>query len=115
MASVAALDPWMATSPPTVEWFGNQCKSYFIDPEHPLVQSVLRAATEQLGGEREPEGVPWGTDGSTLVNVAGVPTVVFGPGTMPVAHMVDEYVEVGRLVDCCRVIACSMLDWCQVT
>ncbi len=115
VSRVAALDPWMATSPPSVEWFGNQCKSYFIDPEHPFVQSVLKAATTQLGGEREPEGVPWGTDGSTLVNVAGVPTVVFGPGTMPVAHMVDEYVDVKRLVDCCKVIACSMLDWCQVS
>jgi acetylornithine deacetylase len=114
ISRVSSLDPWMVGCPPTIEWFGNQCKGFQIDPEHPLVRSVLSAATEQLGGDREPEAVRWGTDGSTLVNVAGVPTVVFGPGTMRVAHMVDEYVEVQRLVDSCKIIACSMLDWCQV-
>src|SRR4029079_8809107 len=41
-------------------------------------------------------GVPYGTDASAL-SAAGVPCVVFGPGSIAQAHTVDEWLEIDQL------------------
>jgi acetylornithine deacetylase len=41
-------------------------------------------------------GVPYGTD-AAAVSAAGVPTVVFGPGSIDQAHTADEYIAVDEL------------------
>jgi succinyl-diaminopimelate desuccinylase len=33
-----------------------------------------------------------------MVNDGGVPTIVFGPGSIDHAHAVDEYVEINQVV-----------------
>lgn len=58
------------------------------DPAHPFVRTVLAAA-----GRAEPVAVPYGTDGSKLSR-AGVPTVVYGPGSIANAHSDHESVAI---------------------
>jgi acetylornithine deacetylase len=53
-----------------------------------LVQSTGRAC-QQLGA-------PWGTDGAAF-SAAGVPTVVFGPGSVHQAHTADEFIDIAEL------------------
>lgn len=53
-----------------------------------LVQSTGRAC-QQLGA-------PWGTDGAAF-SAAGVPTVVFGPGSVQQAHTADEFIDIAEL------------------
>ena len=43
------------------------------------------------------EGVTYGADMRLLVNVGRIPTVLFGPGDVRVAHMPDEYVPIDDL------------------
>ncbi len=57
-----------------------------------VVQSVLG----NMGLPTEVEGVPYGTDASQLA-VAGVPTVVLGPGNIAQAHTKDEWLELDQL------------------
>jgi acetylornithine deacetylase len=40
--------------------------------------------------------VPFGTDASTI-SLAGVPSVVFGPGSIDQAHTADEWLDVEQL------------------
>ena len=44
-------------------------------------------------------GVPGTTDGTMLTALAGVPTVVYGPGGKWIAHQADEYVDVADIVE----------------
>ena len=41
-------------------------------------------------------GVPYGTDAPALSN-EGVPTVVFGPGSIDQAHTADEFIAIEEL------------------
>ena len=48
------------------------------------------------------EGVTYGADMRLLVNVGRIPTVLFGPGDVRVAHMPDEYVPIDDLAVAAR-------------
>jgi acetylornithine deacetylase/succinyl-diaminopimelate desuccinylase family protein len=56
----------------------------------------LSAAAKSVTGRCEQIGVPFGTDASTI-SQAGVPSVVFGPGSIDQAHTCDEWLEVEQL------------------
>ncbi len=58
-----------------------------------VAQGVLRG----LGLNDEVCGVPFGSDASKLSR-AGVPTIVFGPGSIDQAHGADEFVPVDEVI-----------------
>lgn len=77
---------------------------FLVDPaldtpaDSGIAQAVLRACRTIIG-PRELCAVPYGSDASKLQAVAGVPSVVLGPGGINQAHTADEWVEVRELVD----------------
>ena len=44
--------------------------------------------------------VAYGTEGGLFQTIAGIPTVVCGPGSIGVAHQPDEYIELAQLAAC---------------
>ncbi|MDB6117093.1 MAG: Acetylornithine deacetylase [Verrucomicrobiaceae bacterium] len=58
-----------------------------------VAQRVLR----ELGLNDEPCGVPFGSDASKLSR-AGIPTIVFGPGSIDQAHGADEFVPIDEVL-----------------
>ncbi|HUG30795.1 MAG TPA: M20 family metallopeptidase [Candidatus Limnocylindria bacterium] len=94
-----ALDVFLASRPGLV-----------VERESPFVVSqpldtstsaaVVRAATlaqARTGGSSALHGVAYGSDASTLALVAGIPSVVIGPGDIASAHGPEEYVELAQL------------------
>jgi acetylornithine deacetylase len=65
------------------------------DRNQQLAQRVSRAA-RAAGGSGRSIGVPYGTDAPAFAS-AGIPTVVFGPGSIAQAHTVDEWIEIHQL------------------
>jgi acetylornithine deacetylase len=63
--------------------------------DHPLVQGLFDAAVEVLG-RADVAGVAYNTNASHYA-AAGIPCVVFGPGSIAQAHSTEEYVEVEQL------------------
>jgi acetylornithine deacetylase/succinyl-diaminopimelate desuccinylase family protein len=61
----------------------------------PLV-TKLGMAIDAITGSHTVDAVPYGTDASTLAE-AGIPVVVFGPGSIEQAHTKDEYLELTQL------------------
>lgn len=59
-------------------------------------QESLAAGKGVPCGDRQKVGVPYGTNASTLCE-AGVPAVVFGPGSIAQAHTKDEFIEIAEL------------------
>ena len=60
-------------------------------------QGILSA----MGFNPAPCGVPFGSDASKLSR-AGIPAVVFGPGSIDQAHAVDEFVELSQVEEAQR-------------
>lgn len=63
-----------------------------------IVKVALAAAAEILGRPQKAAGFPGGCDMRHLVNTAGIPTVILGPGSLAQAHAPDEYVEIRQLI-----------------
>jgi acetylornithine deacetylase len=65
------------------------------DPDEAIVRS-LAAAARTMGYPGTIRGVNYGTDASKLAR-AGIPSVVFGPGSIRQAHGDDEYIDLRQL------------------
>lgn len=61
----------------------------------PWAERIVRLVRE-AGLDGRAIGVPYGTD-AAAIGSAGVPTVVFGPGSISQAHTVDEFIAVESL------------------
>jgi acetylornithine deacetylase len=66
------------------------------DDRNGAVAESLLIAARAVAGKSEAIGVPFGTDASTI-SLAGVPSVVFGPGSIDQAHTADEWLDVEQL------------------
>ncbi|MCU0718022.1 MAG: M20/M25/M40 family metallo-hydrolase, partial [Pirellula sp.] len=53
-------------------------------------------AARSLGLDDNPMGVPFGSDASKLGRI-GIPTIIFGPGSIDQAHAAVEYVELSQV------------------
>lgn len=80
------------------------------DCNGPLADSLC-AAVEATVGRCEKIGVPYGTNASRI-SAAGVPCVVFGPGSIDQAHTADEWISLDELqqaADCLYAFGCQGL------
>jgi acetylornithine deacetylase len=63
-----------------------------LTPPDTALEGVLRP----LADSPQPGAAAYATDGGNLAKL-GMQTLVFGPGSIDVAHMADEYVDTGEL------------------
>jgi acetylornithine deacetylase/succinyl-diaminopimelate desuccinylase family protein len=78
-----------------------------IDPAHPLVEAALGAFGD-LGRVAAPTSVfPAWTDGALLSREAGIPTLVWGPGELALAHSAEESVPLDEILLAARLYAAS--------
>ncbi|WP_165452520.1 M20 family metallopeptidase [Paenibacillus thalictri] len=67
------------------------------DAAETIVGTALEAAGHVRGVAQQPQGFRAGCDMSKLVTIAGIPTVVLGPGSLDQAHAPDEFVEAAQV------------------
>ena len=65
-------------------------------PEEAEVVQVAGRVLKELDGNPEPIGVPFGCD-VTKLSRAGIPGIIFGPGSIDQAHAAVEFVELDQL------------------
>ena len=80
------------------------------DPGAPLVRAAQRATQAVLGQKLVPKGVSYTTDASVLTPPTGIPTIIFGPGETAMAHQLDEYVVIDKVVQAARFYAVLALE-----
>ncbi|MGL6072681.1 MAG: M20 family metallopeptidase [Fimbriiglobus sp.] len=98
LEAVADVDRWLhrrvdvpfTMTPPTFA-----CPPLNPDQSHKLCQEFGRSI-DAVRKTHKVEAVPYGTDASSLAE-AGIPTIVFGPGSIDQAHTHDEYLELDQL------------------
>ena len=116
----AAADLWLRDHPPTFRWGGRSMiedrgeifPASALDRDHPGVRALV-AAHESVHGVG-PEFVMWPSvsDAGWLTS-AGIPTVIYGPGQLEQAHVIDEWVDIDDLLRAARVYAELIVRWCN--
>ncbi len=72
---------------------------------HPLLAALSAAAAQEAGAPAgEPIGATYATDAG-FIHRAGIPAVVFGPGSVTEAHRPDESVPLADLPIAARTYA----------
>jgi len=91
LARVTETDEWLREHPPAFERFSVQFEPAETDREARVVRA-LRAAADDTGLDSTPVGATYGADSRHYV-AAGIPTALFGPGSIESAHFPDERVR----------------------
>jgi acetylornithine deacetylase len=86
-----------------------------VPPGHPLVQTV-RANVRSIVGVEPTVGavVPRSYTGNHTAHLfgAGIPCCLYGPAAEYDETSADRYTPVSQIVDCARVLAATIADWC---
>lgn len=76
---------------------------------------IVKALGTALRGEDEREafaGMFAWTD-AALLNAAGIPAILFGPGDIAMAHSAEEWIEVDQIERATRVLTRLACTWCE--
>jgi acetylornithine deacetylase len=108
---IAATDPWLREHPPKLET-GEWLYGAEVAENEPIVQTGLEVLKDL---EMEPAFIGYGslTDAIHLINYAQIPAISIGPSSQT-AHMTDEFVEIGELVNTTKALALATMRWCGV-
>jgi acetylornithine deacetylase/succinyl-diaminopimelate desuccinylase family protein len=79
------------------------------DAQAPAVQA-LTAVLEKLALPSTPCGVPFGSDASKF-GALGIPSMIFGPGSIDQAHAAIEYIECSQVVQAAEVLRRYLLSY----
>ena len=70
----------------------------------------LVAVLDELGLPSTPCGVPFCSDASKFGNL-GIPSMIFGPGSIDQAHAAIEYIECSQVVQAAEIYRCFLLSY----
>jgi acetylornithine deacetylase len=85
-----------------------------VPVDHPGVKNLSAAYNQVLKREAIISGLKAVAD-STFLSQAGIPTVLFGPGSIGSGvHGPDECVPVEQVIECTKIFAYLAMDWCGV-
>jgi acetylornithine deacetylase len=90
--------------PPEVTWSGGQFAPAETPTTHPLVDTVQDAIVAVTGRRAPLAGVPYGAD-MRQYTARGIPTLLYGPGSVDQAHAADEFVPLAEVLRNTRVLA----------
>jgi acetylornithine deacetylase len=112
VAAAAQLDPWLREHPPIVEWWGGTFEPAECDINHPIV-GILSAAHQTTTSGPAPaiEGMTYGADMRLLVHQGGMPTIMYGPGDVRLAHKPDENVPITDIITVARSLALTAMRY----
>jgi acetylornithine deacetylase len=111
--SAADLDPWLRENPPSVEWFEGQFEPAQTALDSEIVLTLRKFHSQVHGANPEIHGVPYGSDLRFFTNNAKMPAVLYGPGDVRMAHSLNEFVPVSEIISVAKVVALTLLDWCE--
>jgi acetylornithine deacetylase len=106
-------DPWLKDNPPEVAFVGYFAEPSEIPVQSPIVQTLCRNFRAVSGEEPLISGREGAADIRHLNRYGGTPTVIFGPGMTEQMHANNEWAAMGDLISATKILAATILDWCQ--
>ena len=84
-----------------------------IDENHPLVVALIKSSETAHNRTPQKTFFPAWTDGGLLDRYGDIPTLIFAPGDLGVAHSKDEYINVKQLVPAVKIYALTACHFCN--
>lgn len=107
----AKADPWMEKHPPKITIY-QAGGGFEMEQDHPFVDAFRKAYRDARDKEVKIVGSPAGCDSRLWRNIAGCPTVQFGPGNLAQCHGVDEWVSIDAYLESILIYANLILEFC---
>ncbi len=82
-----------------------------ISADHQLTRTLRESIRRTTGRQPQVLGMAAFTDGA-LLQAAGIPAVIFGPGSMALAHGDDDHVALAELLTAAQVFAALAVELC---
>lgn len=108
-----AGDAWLKRNPPVIEPVIKWIPPCEIPISHPIIKEISSAVKNVTGKTPDFQGMRGACDLSRFITAGGIPAVVFGPGDISLAHMPDEFVPIEEIVVAAKIIALTILSWCN--
>lgn len=83
-----------------------------VSVDHPLVSALIDAG-RSAGRQTPVDAMTASCDACYYNNQLQIPTVVFGPGSLSVAHAKDESIELAEVATAAEIIAALAAGWCE--
>ncbi|MEM1298609.1 MAG: acetylornithine deacetylase [Pseudomonadota bacterium] len=124
--AVGADDPVAMVEDVRAEADRLEAEMQAVDPEtgidfHPYSHVVgldtepeadITVLAKRLAGRNDHAKVAYTTEGGLFADIAGIPTVICGPGSIEQAHKADEFIALAELEKCDRLLA-ALIAHCQ--
>jgi acetylornithine deacetylase len=109
-----ADDPWLKTHPPEIAFAGYFAEPSEISPREPIVQTLCGKFQEVMGKDPLISGREGAADIRFMNGYGKTPTVIFGPGMTEQMHANNEWVDMDDLIQATKILALTVLEWCQI-
>lgn len=106
-----AGDAFLAKNPAKVEFLHHD-DSTRQSPQIPLAVNMCDVLSHR-GGAGDVRPGPFCCDMRHLVNQGGIPSIIFGPGTIAQAHKPDEHIDLNEYLDCIEHLIDFIWAWCN--
>jgi acetylornithine deacetylase len=111
IAAANAADDFLRGAPAKLEFLHHD-DSTRQSPQIPLARH-LGDVLARRGGDGTPCPGPFCCDMRHLVNQGGIPSVIFGPGTISQAHKPDEHIAIDEYLDSIEHLIEFIWLWCN--
>lgn len=111
IATANAADPFLREHPARLEFLHHDDAT-----AAPAASAIAACAGERLrrrGGAGDARPGPFACDMRHLVNQGGIPTIVFGPGTIAEAHRPDERIPLADYLAAIEHLIEIIVAWCD--
>ena len=109
---VAQCDEWLRQHPPEILWLERRAGAWEQAPNDPFVLAFKSSADKILGPNTAIAGATWGMD-TRFAPYFNMPAISFGPNGGNI-HGINEYVDLDSIVDCTKVLASFIMEWCGI-
>lgn len=107
---VSRSDAWMEAHPPKITVYQTG-HGFEMEEDHALVRTFRQVYEKAMGRTVTVAGSHFGCDSRLWKNIAGCPTIQFGPGEGAQCHTVDESLPLESYLEAIYLYARLILDW----
>ncbi len=105
-------DPWLSGHAPTITLYQSG-GGFEMALDHPFTHAFGQAFEAVHGRPVKLTASAAGCDSRTWKNIAGCPTLQYGPGELSQCHARDEHIALASYYDAILVYAALILTWCK--
>lgn len=108
----ADCDPWLKYNQPEVVWYEGLFEPAAVPIDSDLIKTLAASHRDMLDRIAEYEAATYGSDMRIFNLYANIPTVMYGPGDVSLAHTVNEHIEIEDVLEAVSSLVLMLITWC---